>query len=216
MSDPEAKTTLNSPGALRSAEQRGGAARGANARTAISEASARFLRRRIADTLAPARVTPKLIAENIAFGAAVLGAGHVELVEQGGWWFVASSFNWLAASKAHQRERDLFEKMLPFPEQSATGHRAEIYVALFTSEAYCRVGEKTVWIRGERAARWSDGALPHTRVTPPWCVNVIGFRAGATGVREHDRTAPSVAEEFLSGRPGRAPCLRLRRGGGKH
>ena len=79
-----------------------------------------FLRRRIAGMFPGRRIDGKLIAENIAFGAAVLGAGHVELVDRGGWWFVASEFNWLVGSKAHTSEIELFEAMLPFPEQSPT------------------------------------------------------------------------------------------------
>ena len=119
-----------------------------------------------------APVDAKLIAENIAFGAAVLGAGHIEMVDRNGWWFVASEFNWLAASKAHGEAMELFEKMLPFPEQSATGHRAEIYVTAFAAQAYFRIGDAVAWVRGEPTA----GALPDAGVTPPWCDNVLGFR----------------------------------------
>ena len=67
----------------------------------ISEDALAFLRRRVRAMLGGVRVDAKLIAENIAFGAAVLGSGHIELVDDNGWWFVASEFNWLAASKAH-------------------------------------------------------------------------------------------------------------------
>lgn len=117
-------------------------------------------------------VTPKLIAENIAFGAAVLGAGHIELVDSGPWWFVASEFNWLTASRAHDHEIELFEGLLPFPEQSPTGHRAEIYVTAFAEQAYFRIGDRVIWIRGEPV----PGELPDAGVTPPWCTNVLAFR----------------------------------------
>ena len=118
-----------------------------------------------------ARFDAKMIAENIAFGAAVLGAGHIELVDDDGWWFVASEFNWLGAASPASGIR-LFEKILPFPEQSPTGHRAEIYVTAFADHAYFRIGERTTWIRGEPVR----GALPHQGVTPPWCMNVLAFR----------------------------------------
>ena len=118
------------------------------------------------------RVDAKLIAENIAFGAAVLGSGHIELVDDNGWWFVASEFNWLAASKAHAEPIELFEKLLPFPEQSPTGHRAEIYVTAFAAQAYFRMDNAVTWLRGERLA----GQLPDAGVTPPWCSNVLAFR----------------------------------------
>ena len=61
---------------------------------------------------------------------------------------------------------------MPFPEQSATGHRAEIYVTAFASHAYFRIGEAVTWIRGGPIA----GGLPDEGVTPPWCSNVLAFR----------------------------------------
>lgn len=138
----------------------------------VNDEALPFLRRRIVDMLPTRRVTAKLIAENIAFGAAVLGSGHIELVDDGPWWFVASEFNWLRASKAHESEVELFERLMPFPEQSATGHRAEIYVTAFASHAYFRIGDAVTWIRGEPIA----GSLPDESVTPPWCSNVLAFR----------------------------------------
>lgn len=138
----------------------------------VNEAALPFLRRRIVDMLPARRVTAKLVAENIAFGAAVLGSGHIELVDDGPWWFIASEFNWLRASKSHEREVELFERLMPFPEQSATGHRAEIYVTAFASHAYFRIGDTVTWIRGERMT----GGLPDEGVTPPWCSNVLAFR----------------------------------------
>ena len=143
-----------------------------SSRLAINEAALPFLRRRIIDMLPTDRVGGKLIAENVAFGAAVLGAGHIELVDNGPWWFVASEFNWLRASRAHERESELFQGLLSFPEQSATGHRAEIYVTAFAEQAYFRLGDAVTWIRGEP----TDGPLPDAGVTPPWCVNVLAFR----------------------------------------
>ncbi|MCY3837180.1 MAG: hypothetical protein OXH09_00740 [Gammaproteobacteria bacterium] len=131
-----------------------------------------FLRRRVAGMFPGRRIDGKLIAENIAFGAAVLGAGHVELVDRDGWWFVASEFNWLVGSEAHTREIELFETLLPFPEQSPTGHRAEIYVAAFAESAYFRIGDAVTWLRGET----TDGELPDSGVVPPWCSNVLAFR----------------------------------------
>lgn len=140
-------------------------------RTNISQDALPFLRRRLRGMLGTERITAKTIAENIAFGAAVLGAGHIELVAHDGWWFVASEFNWLAASSAHDCEPELFERIVPFPEQSATGHRAEIYVAAYASDAYYRIGAAVTWIRGEARA-----APPDTGVTPPWCDTVLAFR----------------------------------------
>ena len=146
----------------------------------ISDEAIAFLRRRLPAMLPQPRVEAKMIAENIAFGAAVLGAGHVELVARRGWWFVASNFNWLrapcaVAEGAGRPELAVFERIQPFPEQSPTAHRAEIYVTAFAADAYCRVGDAVVWIRG----RPSPGPLPDAGVTPPWCRHVLGFRLPA-------------------------------------
>ena len=138
----------------------------------LSRDALEFLRRRLRGMFPGRRIDGKLIAENIAFGAAVLGAGHVELVDRDGWWFVASEFNWLRRSRAHDREIELFEAMLPFPEQSPTGHRAEIYVVAFAETAYFRIGDAVTWLCGEA----TGGELPDRHVVPPWCSNVVAFR----------------------------------------
>ena len=143
---------------------------------AVGDDALDFLRRRLADMLPARRIDARLIAENIAFGAAVLGAGHVELVDRNDWWFVASEFNWLAASKAHAQEVELFESILPFPEQSPTGHRTEIYVTAFAEAAYFRIGGAVTWLRGEAVG----GELPDAGVVPPWCDNVLAFRLPGT------------------------------------
>ena len=137
----------------------------------ISEEAVRFLRRRLPAMLGDAPLSAKMIAENVAFGAAVLGAGHVELVDHDGWWFVASELNWLRASKAHAGELELFERIVRFPEQSASGHRAEIYVTAYARDAYFRIGDAVTWLRGE-----PQRTLPDAGVTPPWCRNVLAFR----------------------------------------
>ena len=131
----------------------------------VNDETVRFLRRRLRAMLPGAAFNAKMIAENIAFGAAVLGAGHVELVERDGWWFVASNFNWLAAGLAP------FEGIQPFPEQSSSSHRAEIYVTAFADHAYLRFGEAVCWLRGKPLQ-----PLPDEGVTPPWCGNVVAFR----------------------------------------
>ncbi|MDE0179325.1 MAG: hypothetical protein OXP36_12115, partial [Gammaproteobacteria bacterium] len=70
------------------------------------------------------------------------------------------------------REIELFETMLPFPEQSPTGHRAEIYVMAFAEAAYFRIGGAVTWLRGES----TGGRLPDSGVVPPWCTNLLAFR----------------------------------------
>ena len=135
-------------------------------RVTVNDETVRFLRRRLKAMLPDSAFSAKMIAENIAFGAAVLGAGHVELVERDGWWFVASNFNWLADGLAP------FEGIQPFPQQSSSSHRAEIYVTAFADHAYLRLGEAVRWLRGKPLR-----PLPDQGVTPPWCCNVLAFRA---------------------------------------
>ena len=147
-------------------------------RAKINEDAIAFLRRRLRAMLPEARFSAKMIAENIAFGAAVLGSGHIEMVDHDGWWFVASEFNWLAASKANASEVELFERIVRFPEQSPASHRAEIYVTAFAAQAYFRVGEAVTWLRGKPIA----GALPDAGVTPSWCETVLAFRLPPQGV----------------------------------
>ena len=138
----------------------------------LAEGALQFLRRRLAGMFPGRRIDGKLIAENIAFAAAVLGAGHVELVDRDRWWFVASEFNWLARSKSHDGAIELFETILPFPEQSPTGHRPEIYVTAFAEAAYFRIGDAVTWLLGEGV----PGELPDSGVVPSWCHNVLAFR----------------------------------------
>ena len=133
-----------------------------------------FVRRRAADVFDGGAVTASALASNIAFGAAVLGAGHVELTSDGDWWFVASEFDWLRAPSAHYSDRsELFEQMVPFPEQAPGSHRCEIYVTAFASRAYVVQDGVAWWVLGEGPASGSD--LPHADAVPPWCVNVLAF-----------------------------------------
>lgn len=126
-------------------------------------------------------ISGRTIAENIAFGAAVAGAEHIEMVEQAPWWFLASTTNWMAASETHAEAHELFERIVPFPEQGPTCHHAEVYVTAFATEAYYVINDRITWIRAtasERARRQAstEADLPHTGITPGWCTTVLAFR----------------------------------------
>ena len=130
-----------------------------------------FVRRRAGTMFADGEITPNALAANIAFGAAVLGAGHVELTNEGDWWFVASEFDWLRAPSSHYADRsELFTRFVAFPEQSPGSHRCEIYVAAFARRAYVVQDGDVWWIKGPRPPE-----LPHEGLVPPWCVNVLAF-----------------------------------------
>lgn len=130
-----------------------------------------FVRRRAAGVFPDGLVTANALASNIAFGAAVVGAGHVELSHDGDWWFVASDFDWLRAPSEHYSDRsELFGQLVPFPEQGPGSHRSEVYVTAFAKRAYVVQDDEVWWIVGEPSAD-----LPHRDAVPPWCVNVLAF-----------------------------------------
>ena len=139
----------------------------------ISEATVAFLRRQVEAQFPETTITAKIIAENIAFGAAVAGAGHIELVDEAGWWFVASETNWLA-SGAHQSVNELFERIVPFPEQGPTSHRAEVYVTALARSAYFCVDDATTWIH--RGGFEATRDLPHVGLVPAWCSTILAYR----------------------------------------
>ena len=133
--------------------------------------SMEFVRRRASTMFADGEVTPNALAANIAFGAAVLGAGHVELTNEGDWWFVASEFDWLRVPSDHYADRsELFRRLVAFPEQSPGSHRSEIYVGAFARRAYVVQDGEVCWIKGPRPPE-----LPHEGSVPPWCVNLLAF-----------------------------------------
>lgn len=134
------------------------------------DAAEHFMRRRAAGLFPGGKVTANALAANIAFGAAVLGATHVELANDGHWWFVASDFDWLA--RPDGAAAGLFERMTPFPEQGPTSHRSEVYVPAFAACAYTVRDDDVQWLAGDGrdAAR-----LPHEGRLPPWCINVLAF-----------------------------------------
>ena len=141
-----------------------------------------FLRRRLAE-IYDGEPTASVIASNIAFGAAVAGAGHIEMVEHDGWWILASEHNWLRGESSrddetksptsrprHAATAELFERIVPFPQQGPTSHRAEIQVTAFAEQAYYSIDGAVTWVIGE-----ATGAV-HEGVAPPWCSTVLAFR----------------------------------------
>ena len=52
--------------------------------------SIQFIRRRSTEIFDGGRTSGSVIASNIAFGAAVFGAGHVELNDDTNWWSALS------------------------------------------------------------------------------------------------------------------------------
>ena len=134
-----------------------------------------FVRRRASEIFPGGRASGNVIASNIAFGVAVLGAGHVELNDDTDWWFIASDFDWLQPHPPIGNTETLFTQVIPFPEQGPTSHRPEIYVAAFAERAYALLPDSGVLqIAGPPLDEASP--LPHEGVVPSWCTTVLGFR----------------------------------------
>ena len=73
-----------------------------------------FMRRRGRSLFPGGEITPNTLASNIAFGTAVLGANHIELTNDGAWWFVASDFDWLSSpDERYADARSLFQTVVP-------------------------------------------------------------------------------------------------------
>ena len=145
--------------------------------SAFDGAGKAFLRRRAAQVL-DEPVSASALAANIAFGAAVLGAQHIELTHHGAWQFVASEFDWLHApdGEAASLER-LFERITPFPQQGPGSHRSEIYVTAFARHAYVARHGEVLWVVGGDGLSecGGEGGLPHLGHVPPWCIHVLAF-----------------------------------------
>jgi len=145
--------------------------------------SIQFIRRRSAEIFDGGRVSGSVIASNIAFGAAVLGAGHVELNDDTDWWFVASEYDWLQPKPPSFDSVDmLFSRVIPFPEQGPASHRPEIYVAAFAEEAYVLRDDGFLQVVGAGLPYPATEPCPHVGVVPDWCTTVLGFliRPGQT------------------------------------
>lgn len=111
-----------------------------------------------------------VLMSNIAFGAAALGAGHVEICNADAWWFAASETNWLERQlpPGFSTER-LFRTPTPFPLLGPNSDRPEIYVGAFADSVYLDLNGKHQPIQGR-----TPDPLPHIGVVPPWCVFVLG------------------------------------------
>jgi len=154
--------------------------------SSLGSAGRAFVRRRAAQVFLGKPVSASALAANIAFGAAVLGAKHIELTHNGPWQFVASDFDWLRPPDGEQASvARLFERITPFPQQGPGSHRNEIYVAAFARHAYVARGGEVLWVvGGDGIGRvggdaLSDGGgesgLPHMGHVPPWCGHVLAF-----------------------------------------
>ena len=117
-------------------------------------------------------VSGSVLMSNIAFGAAALGAGHIEICNAGEWWFTASETNWLKRDLPPDTEvEDLFKSRVKFPKLGPSSYRPELYVGVFAEDIYLHLEGTSIVIKGG-----IPSPRPHIRVVPPWCTNVLGCR----------------------------------------
>ena len=134
-----------------------------------------FIRRRKSEIFDEGVPSGNVIASNIAFGAAVLGAGHIELKNEGNWWFLASEFNWLQPNQHYKEIDSLFTRLVPFPEQSPSSYRSEIYITAFCDTAYVFEKKSSELRYSVNIEEIDTSKLPHHGIIPSWCTTVLAF-----------------------------------------
>lgn len=114
-------------------------------------------------------VSGSVLMSNIAFGAAALGAGHVEICNSGDWWFAASETNWLECDLSENASvEELFKTRVRFPKLGPSSYRPELYVGAFAEAIYLDLDGRYISIKGE-----IPDTRPHEGVVPPWCIYVL-------------------------------------------
>ena len=132
-----------------------------------------FVRRRSPELFAGGSSPGRVIASNVAFAAAVLGAEHVDINEDTDWWIVASECDWMCPRPPlFNNCMELFDRIVPFPEQGPTSHRPEIYVSAYSNRAYIQRGGSVTTLIGPKVT----APEPHHTRIPSWCANVLAFR----------------------------------------
>ena len=115
-------------------------------------------------------VSGTVLMANIAFGAAALGAGHVEICNSDDWWFAASATNWLERKLPESVQvKDVFRSRVKFPELGPNSYRPELYVGAYADDVYLDLDGRWIGIKGSLSH-----VRPHIDVVPPWCVYVLG------------------------------------------
>ena len=115
-------------------------------------------------------VSGSVLMSNIAFGAAALGAGHVEICNEGNWWFAASETNWLQRELPDEMSVEaLFTSRIKFSKLGPNSYRPELYVGAFAEAIYLDLNGESIGVKGDIPQN-----KPHIGVVPPWCVFVLG------------------------------------------
>lgn len=98
------------------------------------------------------------IASKIIFDAMIQGADRLDIKKIGNWISIASDINcWDFGEK--YSIRDLFEKIIPFPEGGANACRSEILVGAF-SDSFAVVSDELI-VHDRRGILWDDSLIKH-------------------------------------------------------
>ena len=138
----------------------------------INPEALRFVRQRGPELFQDGEVSGSVLVSNIAFGAAALGCGHMEICDHEDWWFASSESNWWeSTSNRFASVEDLFSKAIEFPELGPNSIRPEIFVAAFAKRVYVDLNGTFTCVLGDPP----DPQLPHEGVVPLVCL-YVGFR----------------------------------------
>jgi hypothetical protein len=87
------------------------------------------------------------LAGRVAHEAALMGATSVSIRLSDGWWVVSADIDWLAHSEFH--EIDFFYRIVPFPENGANSHRAELLLTAFAESLATICDSRPTVIKGD-------------------------------------------------------------------
>lgn len=103
------------------------------------------------------RCDPAYLATRVADDALTLGASRVELLRHRDWWVIAANSDWMARGPSCD-VRELFGRVVPFPESGVNSMRAEVLLSAFADDVVTSGKDDGEVIKGNVSARdeiWS-------------------------------------------------------------
>src|SRR5690348_11695923 len=79
------------------------------------------------------RCDPAYLATRVAEDALTSGAKRVEILHWQDWWVVAADSDWMARCCSGD-VRELFDRVVPFPESGVNSMRSEVLLSAFADE----------------------------------------------------------------------------------
>ncbi len=112
---------------------------------------------------------PAELATRLAGDALTLGATRTLVVHHDDWWLVAADFDWIKSPAISIRE--LFNRVIPFPEAGVNSMRSEVLVSAFADDVVTSNGGSSEVLKGVSAGHESL-SVPND---PSWA-RVVAFR----------------------------------------